>query len=117
MRENITEYLAIDLTTEKWICRKCDHEIASARGNYKEGLLVYDRDPREIHKPIINPDLYKYTYSPDPKWLRILEYYCPSCATQVEVEYLPPGHPPTRDMELDIDALKERFQNRKEQKA
>jgi acetone carboxylase gamma subunit len=26
----------------------------------------------------------------------------------VEVEYLPPGHPITHDMELDIDALKRR---------
>jgi hypothetical protein len=24
----------------------------------------------------------------------------------IEVEYLPPGHPPTFDMEIDIDALK-----------
>ena len=34
------------------------------------------------------------TYSPDPTWCRILEYYCPQCGTMMEVEYLPPGHPP-----------------------
>lgn len=116
MKENMTEYLAIDLKTEKWVCRKCDHDIAPARENYKEGLLVYVRDPREIHKPILNPELYEYTYSPDSDWLRIIEYYCPSCSTQVEVEYLPPGHPPIRDMDFDIDALKSRYQNRKEQR-
>lgn len=116
MRENMTEYLAIDLETEKWVCRKCDHSISPARSNYKEGLLVYVRDPREIHKPILNPDLYEYTYSPDPKWLQIIEYYCPSCATQIEVEYLPPGHPPVRDMDFDIDALKRRNQKGKEQR-
>jgi len=27
----------------------------------------------------------------------------------VETEYLPPGHPPTHDIELDIDDLKKRF--------
>lgn len=117
MKTNITEYLAIDLKTEMWTCRKCDHEIAPARGNYKEGLLVYNRDPREIHKPIIDPELYEFTFSPDPKWCQILEYYCPSCATQMEVEYLPPGHPPIYDMEFDIDSLKERYLDRKGQKA
>lgn len=116
MKTNMTEYLAIDLEKEVWCCRKCNHEIAPARGNYKEGLLVYNRDPREIHKPIINPDLYEFTFAPDPSWCQILEYYCPSCATQIEVEYLPPGHPPLFDMEIDIDALKERYLERKGQK-
>lgn len=109
----MTEYLAIDLEKEVWCCRKCNHEIANARGNYKEGLLVYNRNPREIHKPIIDPDKYEFTFAPDPNWVQILEYYCPSCATQVEVEYLPPGHPPMFDMEFDIDALKERYLKRK----
>lgn len=112
----MTEYLAIDLEKEVWCCRKCNHEIANARGNYKEGLLVYNRNPREIHKPIIDPDKYEFTFAPDPNWVQILEYYCPSCATQVEVEYLPPGHPPMFDMEFDIDALKERYLKRKGQK-
>jgi hypothetical protein len=26
----------------------------------------------------------------------------------IEVEYLPPGHPPLHDIELDIDSLKDR---------
>lgn len=117
MKANMTEYLSIDLEKEVWCCRRCDHEIAHARSNYKEGLLVYNRDPREIHKPIINPDLYEFTFSPDPNWCQILEYYCPECATMVEVEYLPPGHPPIRDMEFDIDALKERYLKREGQRA
>lgn len=116
MKTNMTEYLAIDLEKELWCCRKCDHEIISARDNYKKGLLVYNRDPDEIHKPIIDPEIYEFTFSPDPAWCRILEYYCPSCATMVEVEYLPPGHPPTYDMEFDIDSLKEKFLEGKEQK-
>ena len=32
------------------------------------------------------------------------QYYCPDCGTLVEAEYLPPGHPPLHDIELDIDA-------------
>jgi acetone carboxylase gamma subunit len=110
VRVNITEYLSIELDDETWHCRHCDCVLNSARSNYKEGLLVYDRDPREIHRPILDPDRYDFTYAPDPKWCRIIEYYCPDCGTQVEVEYLPPGHPLSYDIELDIDAMKARFQ-------
>jgi len=112
MKVHITEYLRIDLDTEKWECRRCNHVMGGARDNYKRGLLVYDRDPREIHKPLLDPARYDRTYSPDPSWCRILEYYCPQCGTMVEAEYLPPGHPPLHDIELDIDALKAQWQDR-----
>ena len=104
----ITEYLEIELEAERWLCRRCGHDIGPARSPYKEGLLVYDRDPREIHRPILDADKYDYTYAPDPEWCRIVEFYCPACGTMVENEYLPPGHPLTNDIELDIDQLKER---------
>ena len=104
----VTEYLAIELESERWLCRRCSHDLGNARGNYKEGLLIYDRDPTEIHKPLIDPEKYEYTFSPDPKWTALLEYYCPNCGTMVETEYTVPGHPPTRDIDLDIDSLKEK---------
>jgi len=102
----ITEYLAIDLDTERWHCRRCNHDIGDARDNYKRGLLVHDRDPREVHKPLIDPEKYDYTFSPDPDYTALLEFYCPGCGTMVETEYTVPGHPPTRDINLDIDSLK-----------
>ena len=37
------------------------------------------------------------------------EFYCPGCGVQIETEYLPPGHPVTVDIELDIDRLKRRI--------
>ena len=99
----ITEYLAIDLADERWQCRRCDHDLGSARRSYKEGCAVADRDPREIHEAVVDGE---YTFAPDPEWCRIVEFYCPNCATLLETEYLPPGHPITHDIELDIDALK-----------
>ncbi|HEX7660363.1 MAG TPA: acetone carboxylase subunit gamma [Pseudonocardiaceae bacterium] len=105
MRIPMTEYLDIDLDTDQWRCRRCDHVLAPARENYKTGTLVYDRDPTEIHRPLIDPDRYEFTFAPDPAWCRILEFYCPGCATLLEAEYLPPGHPPTYDLQIDIDAL------------
>jgi acetone carboxylase gamma subunit len=104
-REVITEYLEIDLETESWHCRRCGHEIGSAHESYKHGLLAYDRDPRDIYQPKIDAE---YSHAPDPEWCRIVEYYCPACATQLELEYLPPGHPLTHDIELDLEALKSR---------
>jgi len=109
MKLPMTEYLQIDLERETWECRECGHVIGSARANYKEGLLVHARDPREIHKPLLDPKLYQYTFSPDPEWCAMLEFYCPNCATMIEVEYTVPGHPPIHDIEIDIDALKKRW--------
>ena len=108
MKLAITEYLAIDIDSEKWECRSCGHALTEASRNYKFGTLVHDRDPREIHHPRIDPERYAYTYAPDPEWCRILEYYCPSCGTMIETEYTVPGHPPVMDIEFDIEALKRR---------
>jgi acetone carboxylase, gamma subunit len=102
----MTEYLDLDLDAEVWRCNRCGAELISARSPYKQGCLVYDRDPREIHPPLIEGD---YSFSPDPEWVRVLEFYCPGCGVQIETEYLPPGHPVTVDIELDIDRLKRRL--------
>ena len=114
MKVLITENLRINLDSEMWECRHCDKVLISARDNYKRGLLVYNRDPREIHKPLLDPTKYTRTYSPDPDWCRLIEYYCPQCGTMMETEYLPPGHPPLRDIEFDIDAMKEQWKHREE---
>jgi acetophenone carboxylase len=108
-REVVTEYLEIDVKTERWHCRRCDQNIGDARQNYKRGLLLFDRDPSDIHESIITGE---YTYAPDPEWCRIVEFYCPGCAAQLEVEYLPPGHPITHDIEIDVDWLKTRNERR-----
>lgn len=99
----VTEYLVIDLDGERWKCERCGRDLGPARANYKEGCLVAERDPTEVHPPrVAGP----YTFAPDPQWCRLIEFYCPGCLTLVEAEYLPPGHPITHDIEIDIDALK-----------
>jgi len=105
-RIRVTEYLDLDIQQERWFCNRCGHEIGSARENYKKGCLLYDRDPREIHPPLVSGE---FNFSPDPLWVRIVEIYCPGCGTQIETEYLPPGHPITHDIEFDLDSLKERL--------
>ena len=102
----ITEYLDLDPQTERWSCSRCEADLGNARDNYKKGCLIAARDPREVHPPIV--DGTDYTFAPDPDWCRIVEFYCPNCGTLIETEYLPPGHPLTYDIELDIDALKQK---------
>jgi acetophenone carboxylase len=104
VRRQITEYLEIELDTEQWQCVTCAHPLGGARGNYKEGCLVWERDPTEVHRPIVEG---AYTFAPNSRWCRILEFICPGCGGLIEVEYLPPGHPITHDIELDVDALKQ----------
>lgn len=109
MKVQITEYLEVDLTRELWCCNRCTKDLGPARENYKKFCLVYDRDPRTIHLAYTEPDPETgMTYAPDPGWCRIVEFYCPQCGVMVENEYLPPGHPLTHDIELDIDALRAR---------
>lgn len=105
-KRQITEYLDIDIEREMWCCHRCGSDLISAKENYKKGCLIYERDPTTIHEKF-GPHR-EYNFSIDPDWCRIIEFYCPNCGTMVENEYLPPGHPITRDIELDLEKLKKK---------
>ena len=102
----ITEYLDLDVDEAKWYCSSCDQPLIDAEENYKKGCLVYSKDPREIHNPVFEAE---YNFSPDPNWVRIIEFCCPGCGVQIETEYLPPGHPITHDIDIDVVKLKARI--------
>ena len=102
----ITEYLDLDVDEAKWYCSSCDRPLIDAEKNYKKGCLVYSKDPREIHNPVFEAE---YNFSPDPNWVRIIEFCCPGCGVQIETEYLPPGHPITHDIDIDFVKLKARI--------
>lgn len=106
-RIRITEYLDIELDDRHWYCNRCGHDIGPADRPYKEGCLVADRNPQDVH-PVLGPHQ-EYNFSFDPAWVRLIEFYCPGCSTLVENEYLPPGHPLTWDIELDLDDLARRY--------
>jgi acetophenone carboxylase len=106
----VTEYLDIDLEKEVWRCNRCDAELCSARDSYMKGCLVHERPATEVYgEPAEVGEKAWVSYAPDPDLIRILEFYCPGCGSQVEVQYLPPGHPIPRDIELDIDKLKKKY--------
>jgi acetone carboxylase gamma subunit len=106
MKVRITEYLEIDLDKELWTCQRCGHPLISARENYKKGCLVAERPAGEVHQPLVEDQ--SYSFCPDPEFCRIIEFYCPQCGVMIENEYLPPGHPLTHEIELDIDSLKQK---------
>lgn len=104
MKLRITEYLDIDLERELWCCNRCGAALVAARENYKHGCLVAERPLEQVHPPLVSASEFGFCFDPD--YCRLLEFYCPGCGVLIENEYLPPGHPITHDIELDIDALK-----------
>lgn len=100
----ITEALDIDLEKEVWCCNRCGVTLISAKENYKKGCLIAERNPLEVHRPIVEQE---FNFAPSPEWCSIIEYYCPECGVLFDVEYLPPGHPITHDIEIDLAKLKE----------
>ena len=58
----ITEYLDIDLKKEVWCCNRCERELGSARENYKNGCLCYERDVSAIYDPVTEDG----AFAPDP---------------------------------------------------
>jgi len=103
----VTESLDIDLDSEKWCCHACGTAMNSAREPYMKGSLVYEKPTNELYGDTIK--LSKDTsisYSPNPDYMRLIEFYCPGCGALLSVQYLPPGHPIPTDIQLDVDKLK-----------
>lgn len=75
------------------ICSQCGHAYCEANDNFKYYCLIYDRDADHFH-------LGRLAY--DKEWCVLREFYCPSCAAQVEVEAVPPGTPILWNYELKI---------------
>jgi len=107
MKVHITEYLDVDLVTERWCCHACGETLNSARQNYKEACLVAEVPWDEVYPRLAESD--GYSFQPNQAYCRLLEFYCPGCGVTIENEYLPPGHPITHEIEPDIDALKRRY--------
>ena len=114
-RMRITETVEIDLDKEMWCCSRCHAEIHPARESYLKGCLVYERPADEIYGPSIpvKQDSAAISYSPDPDFMRLIEFYCPECGAIMSVQYLPAGHPIVTEIDLDIDKLKEKAAERK----
>ena len=81
----------------------CGHEFGDYRQNWKENALVYDRDTEEKLE-----EIYRGPRKPNPAWHLIREFYCPGCATMLEVESVIPRYPFIFTFLPDFDAWEER---------
>ena len=98
-RVTITEYLDLDVDEGMWYCSACNRALIDAEENYKKGCLVHKRDPREVHNPVYEAE---FNFAPDPNWVSILEFYCPGCGVQMEVEGTPEATPIVHTYELNF---------------
>ena len=96
-RIRVTEFLDLDIGREQWVCNRCERVLGPAQESYKKGCLLYDRDPREIHPPVVPGE---FNFSPDPLWVRIVEFYCPGCGLLIENEIAVADDPVLQDVEI-----------------
>jgi acetone carboxylase gamma subunit len=64
----------------------CGYWFGDYQRNWKESALVYERDP-------LDEEVYLGPRAADPEWHVLREFYCPGCATQLDVEAVPQGYP------------------------
>ncbi len=74
---SIHEFLDIVKEGDAYVicCRECGQIICRADENYKSRVPKRDRNPADIGHNLVRSD-----------WIIYREYYCPNCATLLDVE-------------------------------
>ena len=78
----------------------CGHDFCAHNRNWKMDALIYVRDTEETVR-----EVYPEMGGPDPLLQQIREYYCPSCARQLEVEAMQPGYPVVHEFLPDVEGF------------
>ncbi|MBD8005032.1 acetone carboxylase subunit gamma [Bacillus norwichensis] len=78
----------------------CGYEFCHYKDNWKLHANIFVRDTEEKMN-----EIYPKLMSPDTEWQVLREYYCPGCASQLEVEAVTPWYPVIKDFEPDIDTF------------
>lgn len=71
---------------ERVVKCSCGNEFGDYRVNWKESALVYERNAQD-------GEIYQGPRAADPDWQLLREFYCPGCATLLDVEPVPVGYP------------------------
>lgn len=85
----------------------CGHEFGDYHQNWKLSALIRVRNTQASLETI-----YPGPQKPDPNWMEIREYICPTCATLLEVEAVPPGWPVIFDFLPDLEGFYEEWLGR-----
>ncbi len=78
----------------------CGHDFCAANRNWKHEALMIVRDDAESFA-----EIYPKWAAPDPEWVELREFICPSCARLLETESLAPGHPVVHEFLPDIEGF------------
>jgi acetone carboxylase, gamma subunit len=78
----------------------CGHEFCDHRENWKLEALINVRETEAALR-----EIYPEKMAGDPQWNALREYFCPGCATLLEVEALPPGYPVVHDFVPDLEGF------------
>jgi acetone carboxylase gamma subunit len=78
----------------------CGHDFCAPSRNWKMEAVVYVRD--DLEKLL---EVYPRMAHCDPEWMELREFYCPSCARQLETEAVPPGYPVVHEFLPDIEGF------------
>jgi acetone carboxylase, alpha subunit len=78
----------------------CGHDFCPPNRNWRMEALVFVRDDAETMG-----EIYPGFAGPDTDWSELREFYCPSCARQLEVEAVPPGYPVLHEFLPDIEGF------------
>jgi len=95
----IGEHLyVVDKSGDKIVKCSCGHELGDYRQSWKNDAVVYVRDTEEALD-----EIYPGPRKCDVTWMHLREYYCPGCATLLEIEAVPPGYPIVFDFLPDLE--------------
>jgi acetone carboxylase gamma subunit len=83
---------------ERLVKCSCGHEFGDYRENWKLNALVYERNPQD-------GEIFRGPQGADPDWMVLREFYCPECASQLDVECVCPGHPLVFNQQPDINGF------------
>lgn len=76
----------VDKAGERIVKCTCGQEFGDYRRNWKETALVHERHPQD-------GEIFVGPRGADPDWQLLREFYCPGCATLLDVEPVPIGYP------------------------
>lgn len=93
-------YLVAKGGGERIVKCECGHELCDGSENWRLHALLYVRNDKEALA-----EIYPGTRTPDPEFVELREFYCPGCATQLEVDTMTPGYPILHEFEPDVDAF------------
>ena len=78
----------------------CGHDYGDYRRNWKLNAAILVRDTDDLLR-----EIYPTSDLPDPAWMELREFICPTCGVIHEVEACAPGYPVLHEFEPDLEGF------------